>query len=270
MKQKYSYAIALLLAASFTACNEEEVQTFSDKPGVNFLERYESSNNVSWGNGYTNLYKAIDYFDVYASGEYEKTEGEVPVRIQLEGRLSETPLKVKFKAQPVQDFGELEIMVPEESVEIKAGEYTVDAVIKYKKPSDYDKEFRAQVVIDYANSDVVAGTKERQAYEIRVIDEFKLEKMYLNSIDEWETYYQPYLGDYGPEKIRFVLSVLKNNFDSACWYSVYYYIYPDYVSFYGIPRYMPEVIAALETYNNNHPGAELKEHDGTPVTFPQP
>ncbi len=270
MKQKYSYAIALWLAASFTACNEEEVQTFSDKPGINFLERYESSNNVSWGNGYTHLYSTVNYYDIYASGKYEMTEGEVPIRVQLEGRLSEIPLKVKFKAQPVDGFGELEVTVPEEAVEIKAGEYTANTVIKYKKPSSYDKEFRAQIVIDYANSDVIAGTKERQSYLIRVIDEFKPEKMHLNSFDDWNDYYQSCLGDYGPEKIRFVLSVIKDWFDSACYYSVYYRDYPNYVSYYGIPKYMPEVIAALETYNNEHPGAELKEHDGTPVTFPQP
>lgn len=44
MKKKYNYLIGLLFATLFAACSEEEVQPFSDAPGVNFMERTVASN----------------------------------------------------------------------------------------------------------------------------------------------------------------------------------------------------------------------------------
>ena len=124
MKKKYNYLIGLLFATLFAACSEEEVQPFSDAPGVNFMERTVASNGkVSWGEGYTALSLSVNFVDsFYAKGIYGVEEREIPLRVQLEGLLNDTPLKVKFKVLPVEkeEYDLAEVIVPEEPVEIKA------------------------------------------------------------------------------------------------------------------------------------------------------
>ena len=66
MKKKYNYLIGLLFATLFAACSEEEVQPFSDAPGVNFMERTVASNGkVSWGEGYTALSLSVNFVDSF-------------------------------------------------------------------------------------------------------------------------------------------------------------------------------------------------------------
>ncbi len=272
MKKKYNYLIGLLFATLFAACSEEEVQPFSDAPGVNFMERTVASNGkVSWGEGYTKLSLSVNFVDsFYAKGIYGVEEREIPLRVQLEGRLSDTPLKVKFKVLPVveeeEEYDLPEVIVPEEAVEIKPGEYTAYATFIYKRPAVLGKEYRARIAIDYENSDVVAGTKERQYYTLSIQDTFKWSSMYIESKEEWDTYYASLLGDFGEEKVRFLMYVMKAvigaNFDYACYYTV------NGPAAYGFQRYMQNIKDALEAYNAEHPDAPAKEADDTLITFP--
>ena len=270
MKKKYNYLIGLLFATLFAACSEEEVQPFSDAPGVNFMERTVASNGkVSWGEGYTALSLSVNFVDsFYAKGIYGVEEREIPLRVQLEGLLNDTPLKVKFKVLPVEkeEYDLAEVIVPEEPVEIKAGEYTVDATFIYKRPAVLGKEYRARIAIDYENSDVVAGTKERQYYTLSIQDTFKWDSMYIESKEEWNTYYAPFFGEFGEEKVRFLMYVMKAvigaSFDYACYYTV------NGPASYGFQRYVQNIKDVLETYNAEHPDAPAKEADGTLITFP--
>ena len=53
-------------------------------------------------------------------------------------------------------------------------------------------------MFDYANSDVVAGTKERQKVKVTVKDVTDWGGMYVSDEDEWNAYYSDVLGKYGP------------------------------------------------------------------------
>ncbi len=269
MRKKYIYLTGLLFLTLFGACNEEEVQPFSEKPGVNFMERYMSGSNITWGNGYTNLKTSLDFTSLYSSGQYGITEGDITLRVQLEGLLSETPLKVRFKVLPVEGYDLPHITVPEEGVEIKAGEYHADAVFVYKRPETLDKEYQAAIAIDYEHSDVVAGTAERQTYTLIIQDSFTWEDMSVESKVEWDTHFVPIIGAYGPEKVRFLMyafGTIGKSLKDVCWYTVNNY-YPIY---YGLQKYMPQVREALATYNAEHPDSPAQEADGTPITFPEP
>lgn len=267
MKKKYNYLIGLLFLTSFVACSEEEVQPFSSSAGINFMERTIVDGKVNWGNGYTKLSTNIDFFsDVYGAGKYGEPEEYITLRVKLEGLLNEAPLKVKFKTLPVEGYDLANVIVPEEGIEIKAGEYTTDVVFAYTKPAIFDKEYQAKIVIDYENSDVVAGTKERQAYVLSIQDSFPWDAMSVESREQWDKAFVPVLGEYGPEKVRFLLSALGSTtrLKSASNYTAIDY-YPES---YGLQRYMPQVKEALATYNTAHPDAKVQEADGTLVTFP--
>ncbi len=269
MKQKYFHLTGLLFITILTACSEEKIQPFSDAPGVNFMERTVSNGVVYWGEGYTGLSLSVNFVDsFYAKGIYGVKEREIPLQIQLEGNLSDTPLKVKFKALPVEEeeYAQAEVAVPEESVEIKAGEYTALATFVYKRPAVTGKEYRARIAIDYENSDVVPGTKERQYYTLSIQDTFKWNSMYIESEEDWDTYFAPLLGPFGEEKVRFLMyamqGVIRASFGNTSYYTVYG------PASYGFQRYMQPLKEALEAYNTEHPESTVKEADGTPVTFP--
>ena len=270
MKKKYTYLIGLLFVALFAACSEEEVQPFSDAPGVNFMERtVDNSGRVSWSEGYTALSLSVNFVDsFYSKGIYGVKDRRIPLRIQLEGRLNDTQLKVKFKVLPVEkeEYDLAEVIVPDEAVEIKPGEYTAYATFIYKRPAVLGKEYRARITIDYENSDVVAGTKERQYYTLSIQDTFKWSSMYVKSKEEWNTHYAPLLGEFGEEKVRFLMYIMKAvigaSFDNTCYYTV------NGSASNGFQRYTQRIKDALEAYNAEHPEEPVKEANGTPVIFP--
>ncbi len=267
MKKKYNYLLGLLVTSLFIACSEEEVQPFSAAPGVNFMEFSYIINNDSivWGNGYTNLQSDVNVWDVYGKGDFEATEGKTTLRVQLEGNVSDKPLKVMFKVLPVEGYDFPEVTPPAEGAIIQAGEYGANAEFTYKLPAEYNKEYRAKVVVDYEQSDVVAGTKERQSYELSIHDTFVWKTMYVTSESKWNSTYNRYLGSYGDVKVRFLYAVIGDPelFDDIC-YCTYYKVQ---LFQRGWPNYMPQVEEALEAYNAAHPGNPLAEKDGTLVTF---
>lgn len=268
--KRYSLILwAVAALSAFTACNEETVQPFSAEAGINFLEPAGSSS--AWTEGYTGLSYAIDFMSIYEKGSYGVEDGTFTLRVALEGRLSDIPYKVRFKVEPVEGYDTPVISVPSEATEIAAGEYTADAVFSYQKPEQYNTTYRAYIVFDYENSDVVAGTKERQKFLVEIKNAFDYtEDMYVSTMEEWEEVYEPILGKYGEEKMRFLIAVLtklRTTLEDAAYYTYYY---PSYAQYYGLQGYMQNVRDALNEYNAEHPDAPVREADGTPVTFPEP
>lgn len=268
MKKKYNHhLIGLLLLTLFVACNEEEVQSFSDKPGVNFMEYVGTTTGGEeiWSDGYLNLFKYANSFADYPDDDFGSVKDiKIRLGIKLEGLISETPLKVKFKVLPVEDYDLPDIILPEEDVEIKAGEYTTYVTLPCKAPTVLDKQFKAQLTFDYENSDVVPGTYERQKYEITVEDSFRWDLMSVESKEEWEQYFKPVLGDFGQQKVRFFAYAFKQLGLDLEMYSMYFVLY----SYDLISDEMPSVKNILDNYNAEHPDEQVKESDGTPVTFP--
>ena len=99
---------------------------------------------------------------------------------------------------------------PKDSV-IKAGEYYVRMAVLVERPAVYNKEYQVKITFDYANSDVVAGSKERQSIILKASDKYEItqQNMGVGSEEEWNSTFGPYIGVYGPVKVRFILSVLR-------------------------------------------------------------
>lgn len=266
--KKYSFiALSIIAFAGFTSCNEETVEPFTAEAGINFLEPTGSSD--SWGTGYSNLFYTGDFFTLYNNGLYGQESNDFRLRVALEGRLAPTAHKVRFLVEPVEGYATPEITIPEDGVEIVAEEYTADATFSYKKPAQYSTEYRANIVFDYANSDVVAGTTERQKFLVIVKDEFKWSSMYVENRAEWDEAFVPVLGAFGEEKVRFLTATFAQ-LGKSLLYASYYTKYDYYAEYYGLQASMPQVIQALNDYNAEHPDSPVKEADGTLVTFPEP
>ncbi len=265
MNKLYLFLLSLL---SLTACTQEEVPTFASERGINFLVYNEL------GDTYTDNYELLttthNFFADYAgTNGWQVSEKTLKVGLSLEGTLSTTPVRIKIKAQPVEGYDFPELTLPDSCI-IDSGEYRTNFSVVVKKPQTYDKEYRAALTIDYANSDVVAGTKERQTYTLIISDATDWSALSLSNQAEWETALAANLGTYGPNKVRHILvtfglspsgqqlsySQIRSLFYSTRWAS----------SGFGTATRLNILRNSLTTYQTTY-GQVLTEPDGTVVTF---
>lgn len=264
---------AISVLAALTGCKEEEVQSFSGEAGVNFMAPDGNGGFYDSSTSYQSLSSVCDFYGYYQSkGTMDVDYVDVPVCLQLEGRLSDKPLSIRLKAETEDGYEMPELEMPGDSV-MEADTYQRVFNIKVKRPAVYDTEYRAVIKVDYDNSDVVAGTMERQQYEIVVKDETNWEDMQISStdeagrIEEWNYYFGSTLGSYGPVKVRFIQAAL-----GAAGYSSGSISYKYLYHAYGYPSYgfnatiMGILNDALAEYNATHV-SPLAEADGTAVTF---
>ena len=266
MKTIFNYMTIMALLLTFTGCEEEEVMTFGEERGVNFVI-YEAAYGT-YKDDYKNLETEYNFFKEYANNTtMELPPYQVSIGVQLEGEFSDKPLKVKVKAEPVEGYEQLAVELPEEVI-VEAGEYRANFTVACARPSVYNEECKVKIVFDYDNSDVIAGTKERQEYIITLKDEAIWEDMYVASLEEWNEKYSPYIGTAGEVKVRFIYTALKNiNYHYAWTNSLYYYIIMGRPTWGFTATEMDCLRTQLEAYNASH-DVPLAESDGTLVTFP--
>lgn len=262
MKHIIAAACALL---AMVGCKEEEVPTFDAETGVNFLA--DNGQGV-YVDDHENLFTEIDFFNSYFS---QKTidisaDAATPVCVQLEGRLSDRPLNIRLKAVPKEGYEMPELVMPGDSA-IAPGEYRKVFNITARKPA-MGEERRCYITFDYDNSDVVAGTMERQKYEIVVGDKTPWDEMGVTDEASWNASFSGALGQYGDVKVRFILVA----FALDRWYSpqqVYMmYSYHLQNPAFGFNTQLVNTLKKyLNQYNETH-DTPLQEADGTPVTFP--
>lgn len=254
MKKKYSfYGLFLILFLIFaTACEEEQVQSFSAERGVNFLD-------VDGGDIYTKLDRKVSLIPHYVAGNFDFLEDTINILVKIEGMLSDVPLKVNVKALPVEDYATPELTFSEAI--IKPGKIK-DTIRVYCKPLAYlDSTFKAKIVFDYEKTEMIPGVKEQQQLILTVEDKFPLEgAMYAKNATEWNNLYAYLLGDYGKKKVRLIWSVLKG--DNNAFYRIVFQ-----GSDNKMKNLIPSFKAALKEYNDKHPDSPLKEEDGKLVTF---
>lgn len=249
---------------AFTSCKEEEVEPFSGAPGLNFTIK-QGNQWVDNATSYENLFSSVDFYAYYAEkGTIDLDYVDVQVCVQLEGRISDKPLKIRLKAEPVEGYEMADLEMPSDSV-MAPGTYQKVFTIRCKKPAD-ENEYKAVIKVDYFNSDFVPGTMERQQYELTVKDQTNWEDMEVSNADEWNAAFSSVLGNYGPVKVRFIQAAL-----GAAGYSSmsisYKYYYQLYYPAYGFNAQIMGIIKdALTEYNSTH-DKPLSEADGTPVTF---
>lgn len=268
MKKLFNYMMFMSLLLTFSACEEEEVMTFDAERGINFVN-YDA-NYDQYTDDYKRLVAEYDFYKQYAKeASMELKPCTLSVGLQLEGNFSDKPLKVKIKAEAIEGYEMPEITLPEEVV-IEAGSYQANFPVICSQPKDYEKDYKAKLVIDYVNSDVKAGTKERQTYEISVSDKTNFKEMWVENETEWNADFAEYLGNFGGTKVRFVFASLAklygNSYNNTCTIYRYTQIGGSYL-FYGFYYYGYDVYYDLEDYNSTH-DEPLCEPDGTLVEIP--
>ena len=268
MKKLFNYMMFMSLLLAFSACEEEEVMTFDAERGVNFVN-YNANYN-QYTDDYERLKAEYNFYDQYAKeASLELQPCTLYVGLQLEGNFSDKPVKVKIKAEAVEGYDMADVTLPEEVV-IEAGAYQANFPVVCNQPKDYEKDYKVKLTIDYANSDVIAGTKERQNYEISISDKTNFEDMYVENAEQWNAEYAEYLGNYGGTKVRYVFASLARlygyTYSNICTIYRYTQIGGSYL-FYGFYYYGYDVYYDLLDYNSTHE-APLCEPDGTPVEIP--
>lgn len=263
MKLKNILFLSLFLcSAVLTSCKEEEVQPFTGETGVNFLG-YRSDTGT-WSSNPTFLSKDINFFDSLKMDKFPLEVLEVPMRIAIEGLTSSKDLKVTFKTESVEGQPLANIELPA-SATVKAGMNYAEFTVKLLAPGSDQPTKAARITVDYANSDLVAGTKDRQSFTFTVKD--VAPKNYQNQVLEpmfIETF-EKHLGKYGPIKHRFLVLAAGGNekFVLAVAYSALVPQQP----MNGLPGLLPDFRKALQEYNAKH-STPLKEADGTLVELP--
>lgn len=268
MKEILKYIVVIALLVSFSACDKEEVMTFEGERGINFIN-YESAYGT-YEDDYKNLKSEHNFVMDYSEGDditMTLPDYQIEIGVQLEGEFSDVPIKVKVKADAVEGYDMADIVLPDEIV-IEPGEYRTHFSVTCKQPKVYNRELKAKLVFDYANSDVVAGTKERQEYIITVSDALIWEDMYVDSLQGWNDMCSPYLGTADDVKIRFIYVALKKGGYNYIWANACYQYIAQGRPTWGFTNYEKNCIRQqLDAYNEAH-DEPLSELDGTLVTFP--
>ncbi|QIU93582.1 hypothetical protein [Bacteroides faecium] len=265
MKTIYHLYLTVLAVLFYSSCTKEEVHSFIGEPAINFTsQEYQlgdmpnSQDDPDDPNqmGYTSNFAAH-----YKKGQFTDKYDTVYVKAKLEGMLQEHPLRVNLAYESVEGYDTPTLVLPKDSV-IKAGEYYVRMAVLVERPAVYNKEYQVKITFDYANSDVVAGSEERQSIILKASDEYEIsqENMGVESEEEWNNAFASYIGTYGPVKVRFILSVFKDR-------TTQIFVYTPYGFGIGFdnPDNVETLKEALNVYNAKH-GA-LTEPDGTVVTF---
>lgn len=265
MKTIYNLYLIVLAVLFYSSCTKEEVYSFTGEPAINFTSQEYQLGDMPNSQkdpdnpdqmGYTSNFTVH-----YEKGQFTDKYDTVYVKAKLEGMLQEHPLRVNLAYESVEGYDTPILVLPKDSV-IKAGEYYVRMAVLVERPAVYNKEYQVKITFDYANSDVVAGSKERQSIILKASDKYEItqQNMGVGSEEEWNSAFGPYIGVYGPVKVRFILSVFKGR-------TAQIFVYTPYG--FGIGFDNPSNVAtlkeALDAYNAKH-GA-LTEPDGTVVTF---
>lgn len=259
MRYIYHSFYIIILLMTVASCKEEEVQPFTAERGVNF---------VTYTNGYyndnpTDLITEYNFYSFYITKGLSIDSLPLQLGVELEGQLSESPIRIRLTAGKDSLFELADLVMPGDSV-IAPGHYRRTMTVQCKKPGVYNHTYKAIIGFDYANSDVVAGTKERQKYTVTVTDSTIWSDMDVSGEDEWNQKYASILGKYGPVKVRFIMATLGKEGQSYNQIKYLYYYTTNYPS-YGFASVIDDLRQALADYNKNN--AVLKEPDGTIVTF---
>lgn len=266
--RKTSIFISILCAVFLGACSEQEVETFHAERGINFVNYTPSGDEYT--DNYQKLSNEVNFFTKYAGKSgWDLQPDTIYAGLQIEGTIPDTLVRVRLKVMPVEGNELADISVPEE-VDIHSGQYHAPIQIVCRPPKEYDKQYKAKIVVDYANSDVVAGTSERQEYMVTVSDSTIWSDLRVTSEATYNDNYAKYTGNYGPKKTRFIFVTfgqsgpVNGTYRQLCEAIFYYGL----MGWGGLSNsfYQQYLNQALGTYNQTH-DTPLTEPDGTVVKF---
>ena len=179
------YILGFLLGSwLFTGCHYADMLEFNDIPRVSFVGVDKNGSDTY---DPTTLAASLNF------GENLKGDSiscdTMTVRIRLLGAPAGQPLKVSLKSVPVGGWPEAEVSFLNPYV-IEDSAYRAILKVVVNRPAERHKEYKADLVFDYANSDVAEGIDTLRHYELTITDEVTLDMLGLYEGD-WENYIAP-------------------------------------------------------------------------------
>ncbi len=248
MQKNLLYVIVLwAVSYSLVGCSEIDPEKFSEAPGVNFM----SKGSTGWSDGVDGLKIAYNFGVNFK--EWNAPQDTVVLQVKLEGLTSIQPLKIRLKAEKVEKFRLADVVFADDYV-LAPGENVAQLSVILKRPQLTDTVYQAHAMVDYAASDVVAGTKERQKFLLEIKDELTLKMVQITEGD-WAASIAWALGPYSKTRLRFVAYALQlTDFRMMGWYG-------------PSPAQITKIREKLNEYNGTHSGDPILDDDGTPLEF---
>ena len=247
--QKNILYVIILWAVSYglAGCTEIEPEKFSAANGVNFMSKITDG----WSDDVDGLKIAYNFGVNFK--EWNAPQDTVVIQVKLEGLNNEQPLKIRLKGEKVEKFSMADLVFADDYA-FTPGKNTTQLSVILKRPAQTDVVYQTNVMVDYATSDVVAGTKERQKFLLEVKDELTLKMVQITESD-WVTSIEKKLGAYSKTRLRFIAYALKlTDFRSMGWYG-------------PSAKQITQVQEKFKEYNDAHIGNPILDDDGTPLVF---
>lgn len=247
MKNHMKYIGGILLGiALLSSCHDAEMIQYSDVPRICFIG---SDNRGNDSYDATTL-GASTNFGLSLKGDTLQCD-TLLVIVRLMGDVAINPLEVYLSSETLGDAEQPEFVFFNPYV-IKDSAYRAVLKVGVNRPSERNKEYKANLIFDFAQSDVASGLDSLLRYPVTVSDEVNWEILKITE-DDWETYIAPNFGPYSDTKVRFMITAMKmTDFSILTW------------NYY---RYLIICQDALKHYNEVNPGNPLKDENGNLITF---
>ncbi|MEG1950307.1 MAG: DUF4843 domain-containing protein [Odoribacter sp.] len=244
MQKSILYMMSFLITLCYlTGCSEYEMVKYTGESAINFM----AGENGEGGDDAEGLFLAYNFGLQYA--EWNIPQDTIFLKMKLEGNLTNQSLHIKLKAEKEAEFAQSEIVFADDYT-IETGQYTVLVPLIIKRPTERDSIFKVKVTVDYENSDVIAGTKERQAFVLEISDQLTLDMAKLSERN-WERMIEYDFGVYTNTKLRFMVYALQE-IDLSSGLS---------------EEQVDQIRAKLVEYNAAHPGKPVLDDDGQPLVL---
>lgn len=242
-------AAGILLGTTFLgSCHDAEMIEYSDVPRICFIGT-DNRGNDSYDA--TTLGTSTN-FGVSLKGDTLQCD-TLKVIVRLMGDIAVNPLKVYLSSEALGDAEQAEFEFFNPYI-IEDSSYRAVLKVGVKRPAERNKEYKANLIFDFAQSDVASGLDSLLRYPITVTDEVNWEILQITE-DDWEYSIAPYFGPYSDTKVRFMITAMKTTDFSSLTYS------------WMISRYLTMCQDALNHYNEVNPGNPLKDENGNLITF---
>lgn len=257
MKRMKTFKYALLatvLAVGATACRERVIDLYAIEPAINFVLM---DNNGVIVYDPSLLYNEHNFGTSLPIPDSTNID-TLRIVVRLQGKPHPTPLNISLSVVKDGD-GPMAGVRPMNPYILGAGEYEMILGVPVDRP-DGDMlsgtEYKARLVFDYANSDVIRGAEELQEFSIAVTNNLTMDMLGL-TMDDWEWGYEGVIGPFSFTKARVMIMVSKST------------NIMNYYGYYGPSGTRLQALKdALEKYNTEiSPGNPLRDENGNLVAF---
>lgn len=217
MKKRLIIGLPVIGLLFFFGCERYDMIVYGEGGEINFRGRYQNGSRYYWSDDEKYLVWENN-FGVNPQGE-RLLQDTLILGVKVMGVTAGQPRKVVLKANPPEKNA-LEVIFAEEYyVPADTGVATFQVYVK--RPVTRNATYTTELVFDYAQSDFLPGTIERQVFQLKAEDKVSLELWGITE-EFWE--YEPVmlLGEWSEAKMRFMLTLFGCvKFED--WYDYYFY-----------------------------------------------